>query len=76
VIVTFEKTVPAIPIVEPVGISAIDKLMWQMEELRLEHAELLCTVKWLLPLIIIPLCSLLEILGISFVTQQHIGWDY
>ena len=41
--VTFEKTVPAVPIVEPVGISPVDKLTRQMEELRLEHAELLRT---------------------------------
>ena len=43
--VTFEKMVPAVPIVEPVGTSLMDKLTWQMEELRLEHAELLHTVK-------------------------------
>ena len=43
--VTFEKTVLALPIVEPVGISPIDKLTRQMEELQLEHAEFLCSVK-------------------------------
>jgi len=43
--VAFEKTVPAVPIVEPVGISPVDKLTRQMEELRIEHAELLRSVK-------------------------------
>ena len=43
--VAFEKTVPAVPIVEPVGISPVDKLTRQMEDLRLEHAEFLRTVK-------------------------------
>ena len=43
--VAFEKTVPAVPIVEPVGISPVDKLTRQMEELRLEHAEFLRSVK-------------------------------
>ena len=42
--VTFEKTVPAAPIVEPVGISPVDQLTKQMEELRLAHAEILCSV--------------------------------
>jgi len=39
--VAFEKIVPAVPIVEPAGISPVDKLTQQMEELRLEPAELL-----------------------------------
>ena len=39
--VTFEKTVPAAPIVEPVGGSTMDQLAKQMEELRLAHAEIL-----------------------------------
>ena len=39
--VTFEKTVPAVLIVELVGISPMDRLTQQMEELSLEHAELL-----------------------------------
>jgi len=43
--VAFEKIVPVVPIVEPAGISPVDKLTWQMEELRLEHAELLRSVK-------------------------------
>jgi len=42
--VTFEKTVPAAPIVEPVGISPMDQLTKQMEELRLAHAEILRSV--------------------------------
>ena len=42
--VTFEKTVPAAPIVEPVGISPVDQLTKQMEELRLAHAEILRSV--------------------------------
>ena len=42
--VAFEKTVPAVPVVEPVGISSVDKLTRQMEELRLAHAEFLRSV--------------------------------
>ena len=42
--VTFEKTVPAAPIVEPVGISPVDRLTKQMEDLRLAHAEFLRSV--------------------------------
>jgi len=42
--VTFEKMVPAAPIVEPVGISPMDQLAKQMEELRLAHAEILRSV--------------------------------
>ena len=38
---TFEKAVPAVPIVEPVGISPVDKITKQMEDLRLAHAEFL-----------------------------------
>jgi len=38
---TFEKTVPAAPIVEPVGISPMDKLTKQMEDLKLAHTEFL-----------------------------------
>lgn len=38
---TFEKTVPAVPIVEPVGISPVDKLTKQMEDLKLAHSEFL-----------------------------------
>jgi len=41
---TFEKTVPAAPIVEPVGISPVDKLTRQMEDLRLSHAEFLRSI--------------------------------
>ena len=37
--VTFEKTVPAMPIVEPVNLSPVDHLAKQMEDLRLSHAE-------------------------------------
>ena len=43
--VAFEKTVLAVPIVEPVGISPVDKLTRQMEDLWLEHAEFLRSVK-------------------------------
>jgi len=39
--VTFEKTVPAVPIVEPMDISPVDRLTKQMEDLRLTHAEFL-----------------------------------
>jgi len=42
--VKFEKTVPAAPIVEPVGFSPVDQLTKQMEELRLAHAEFLRSV--------------------------------
>ena len=42
--VTFEKTVPAVPVVEPVGLSQVDRLTKQMEELRLAHTEFLCSV--------------------------------
>ena len=42
--VTFEKTVPAAPIVEPVNLSSVDQLTKQMEELRLAHAEILRSV--------------------------------
>lgn len=42
--VVFEKTVPAVPVVEPTGISPVDQLMKQMEELRLAHAEILRSV--------------------------------
>jgi len=42
--VTFEKTVSAAPIVEPVTLSSVDQLAKQMEELRLSHAEILCSV--------------------------------
>ena len=42
--VTFEKTVPAAPIVEPIGISPVDRLTKQMEDLRLAHAEFLHSV--------------------------------
>jgi len=42
--VAFEKTVPAAPIVEPVGISPVDWLTKQMEDLRLAHAEFLRSV--------------------------------
>ena len=41
---TFEKTVPAAPIVEPVGISPVDKITKKMEDLRLAHAEFLRSV--------------------------------
>ena len=43
--VAFEKTIPAVPIMEPKGISPVDMLTRQMEDLRLEHAELLRSVK-------------------------------
>ena len=42
--VTFEKTVPATPIVEPVDLSPVDRLAKQMEDLRLSHAEFLRSV--------------------------------
>jgi len=42
--VAFEKTVPAVPIVEPVTLSLVDQLAKQMEELRLTHAEILRSV--------------------------------
>ena len=42
--VAFEKTVPAAPIVEPIGISPVDRLTKQMEDLRLAHAEFLRSV--------------------------------
>ena len=42
--VTFEKTVPATPIVEPVNLTLVDQLARQMEELRLTHAEILRSV--------------------------------
>jgi len=42
--VTFEKTVPAAPIVEPIGLSLVDQLTKQMEDLRLVHAEFLRSV--------------------------------
>jgi len=42
--VTFEKTVPAAPIVEPVDLSPVDRLTKQMEDLRLAHAEFLRSV--------------------------------
>ena len=42
--VSFEKTVPAAPIVEPVGFSPVDRLTKQMEDLRLAHAEFLRSV--------------------------------
>ena len=42
--VTFEKTIPAVPIMEPVGLSQVDWLMKQMEDLRLAHAEFLRSV--------------------------------
>ena len=38
---TFEKTVPAAPITKPVGISPVDKITKQMEDLRLAHTEFL-----------------------------------
>ena len=38
--VTFEKTVPAAPIIEPVGLSPVDRLAKQMEDLKLSHAEI------------------------------------
>jgi len=40
----FEKTVPAALIVEPVGISPVNKLTKQMEDLRLVHAGFLRSV--------------------------------
>jgi len=43
--VTFEKTVPAAPIVEPVDLNPVDRLTKQMEDLRLAHAEFLRSVK-------------------------------
>ena len=43
--VAFEKRILAVPIVQLVGISPVDKLTRQMEELRLEQAEFLCSVK-------------------------------
>ena len=42
--VAFEKMVPAVLIVEPVGFSPVDRLTKQMEDLRLAHAEFLCSV--------------------------------
>jgi len=42
--VTFEKTVPAVLIVEPVDLNPVDHLMKQMEDLRLAHAEFLRSV--------------------------------
>jgi hypothetical protein len=42
--VTFEKTVPAAPIVEPVDLNPVDRLTKQMEDLRLAHAEFLRSV--------------------------------
>ena len=42
--VSFEKTVPAVPIVEPVGFSPVDRLTKKMEDLRLAHAEFLRSV--------------------------------
>jgi hypothetical protein len=42
--VTFEKTVPAVPIVEPVDLNPVDRLTKQMEDLRLAHAEFLRSV--------------------------------
>jgi len=42
--VVFEKTVPAAPIVEPIGLSSVDQLTKQMEDLRLVHAEFLRSV--------------------------------
>ena len=42
--VTFEKMVPAAPVVEPVALSSVDQLTKQMEELRLAHAEILRSV--------------------------------
>ena len=42
--VTFEKTVPAAPIVEPTNFTSMDQLAKQMEELRLAHAEILRSV--------------------------------
>jgi len=42
--VTFEKTVPAVPIVEPVDLSPVNRLTKQMEDLRLAHAEFLRSV--------------------------------
>jgi len=42
--VAFEKTVPAAPIIEPVGLSPVDRITKQMEELRLAHTEFLHSV--------------------------------
>ena len=42
--VAFEKTVPAAPIVEPISLSPVDRLMKQMEDLRLAHTEFLHSV--------------------------------
>jgi len=42
--VTFEKTVPAAPIVEPVDLNPVDHLTKQMEDLRLTHTEFLRSV--------------------------------
>jgi len=42
--VIFKKTVLAAPIVEPVTLSSMDQLAKQMEELRLAHTEILCSV--------------------------------
>ena len=42
--VTFEKMVPVAPIVDPIGISLVDQLTKQMEELRLAHTEILRSV--------------------------------
>jgi len=42
--VTFEKTVPAAPIVKPVDLNPVDHLTKQMEDLRLSHAEFLRSV--------------------------------
>jgi len=42
--VKFERMVLAVPVVEPVGISPVDRLAKQMENLRLSHAEFLRSV--------------------------------
>ena len=42
--VKFERMVLAVPVVEPVGISPVDRLVKQMENLKLSHAEFLCSV--------------------------------
>ena len=42
--VTFKKTVPVAPIVEPVDLTPVDRLAKQMEELRLSHTEFLHSV--------------------------------
>ena len=42
--VVFEKTIPATPIVEPMNLSPVDRIMKQMEDLRLAHTEFLRSV--------------------------------